>query len=143
MTFIDYKNSPPEMPIGVLTSWRRNTDLSRLEVEEDLKQFFAIGKDFLNQTFILAHTKAEGFIAPDVRHRDSPSAAEVSLKWVKIINVNDDGTLSCVETDGLFEIDDDFRSAFAEVFDFLSWPEFLDETGKLSDLAIRLIAGRP
>ncbi|WP_288788616.1 hypothetical protein [uncultured Fibrobacter sp.] len=143
MNFHDYITSVEKTPIRVLTSWQRNTDISKLKIEPDLKHFYAVCGEIPVAPVLLVHTKAEGLIAPDVKHREREIAQNINLSWIQIKQVNEDESLNCVTSnEKLFEIDDSFKEAFAEVFDFLSWEEFLDENGLLSDLAIKLIINR-
>lgn len=143
MNFHDYITSVEKTPIRVLTSWQRNTDISKLKIEPDLKHFYAVCGEIPVAPVLLVHTKAEGLIAPDVKHRNRENAQNINLSWIQINQINEDGTLNCETSNKrLFEIDDSFKEAFAVVFDFLSWEEFLDENGLLSDLAIKLIINR-
>ncbi len=143
MNFHDYITSVEKTPIRVLTSWQRNTDISKLKIEPDLKHFYAVCGEIPVAPVLLVHTKAEGLIAPNVKHREREIAQNINLSWIQIKQVNEDESLNCVTSnEKLFEIDDSFKEAFAEVFDFLSWEEFLDENGLLSDLAIKLIINR-
>lgn len=143
MNFLDYITSAEKTPIRVLTSWQRNTDISKLKIEPDLKRFYPVCGEIPAAPILLVHTKADGFIAPDVKHREQEIAQNINLSWIQINQINEDGTLNCETSNKrLFEIDDSFKEAFAEVFDFLSWEEFLDENGLLSDLAIKLIINR-
>ncbi len=143
MNFHDYITSVEKTPIRVLTSWQRNTDISKLKIEPDLKHFYAVCGEIPVAPVLLVHTKAEGLIAPNVKHREREIAQNINLSWIQIKQVNEDESLNCVTSnEKLFEIDDSFKEAFADVFDFLSWEEFLDENGLLSDLAIKLIINR-
>lgn len=143
MNFRDYITSAEKTPIRVLTSWHRNTDFSKLKIEPDLKRFYSVRVEVPVTPILLAHTKADGLVAPDVKHRNRENAQNINLSWIQINQINEDGTLNCETSNKrLFEIDDSFKEAFAEVFDFLSWEEFLDENGLLSDLAIKLIINR-
>lgn len=143
MNFHDYITSAEKTPIRVLTSWQRNRDTSKLNIESDLKCFYSACGEIPVTPVLLVHTKAEGLIAPDVKHREREIAQNINLSWIQINQINEDGTLNCETSNKrLFEIDCSFKEAFAEVFDFLSWEEFLDENGLLSDLAVKLIINR-
>ena len=143
MNFHDYITSVEKTQIRVLTSWQQNTDISKLKIEPDLKRFYPVCVEIPVAPVLLVHTKADGFIAPDVKHREQEIAQNINLSWMQINQINGDGSLNCVRSnEKLFEIEDSFKKAFAEVFDFLTWDEFLDEKGFLSDLAIKLIVNR-
>ena len=143
MNFHDYITSAEKTPIRVLTSWLRNTDFSKLKIEPDLKRFYSVCGEIPVAPVLLVHTKADGLIAPDVKHRDREITQNINLSWIQIRQINEDSSLNCVTSnEKLFEIDDSFKEAFAEVFDFLTWDEFLDKDGLLSDLAIKLIINR-
>ena len=143
MNFHDYITLAEKTPIRVLTSWQRNTDISKLKIEPDLKRFYPVCGEIPAAPILLVHTKADGFIAPDVKHREQEIAQTINLSWIQITQINEDGSLNCVTSnENLFELDDTFKETFAEVFDFLTWDEFLDENVCLSDLAIKLIVNR-
>ena len=140
MNFHDYITSVEKTPIRVLTSWQRNTDISKLKIDPDLKHFFAVCGEIPVAPVLLVHTKAEGLIAPDVKHRNRENAQNINLSWIQINQINEDESLNCVTSnEKLFEIDDSFKEAFAEVFDFLSWEEFLDENGCINYNSLQLI----
>lgn len=140
MNFHDYITSVEKTPIRVLTSWPRNTDISKLKIEPDLKHFYAVCGEIPVAPVLLVHTKAEGLIAPDVKHREREIAQNINLSWIQINQINEDESLNCVTSnEKLFEIDDSFKEAFAEVFDFLSWEEFLDENGCINYNSLQLI----
>lgn len=143
MNFHDYITSVEKTPIRVLTSWQRNTDISKLKIEPDLKHFYSVCGENPVAPVLLVHTKAEGLIAPNVKHREREIAQNINLSWIQIKQVNEDESLNCVTSnEKLFEIDDSFKEAFAEVFDFFSWEEFLDENGCISYNSLQLIDNR-
>lgn len=143
MNFHDYITSVEKTPIRVLTSWQRNTDISKLKIEPDLKHFYSVCGEIPVAPVLLVHTKAEGLIAPNVKHREREIAQNINLSWIQIKQVNEDESLNCVTSnEKLFEIDDSFKEAFAEVFDFLSWEEFLDENGCIGYNSLQLIDNR-
>lgn len=143
MNFHDYITSVEKTPIRVLTSWQRNTDISKLKIEPDLKRFYSVYVEVPATPILLAHTKADGLIAPDAKHRNRENAQNINLSWIQINQINEDGTLNCETSNKrLFEIDDSFKEAFAEVFDFLSWEEFLDEKECINHDSLQLINNR-
>ena len=143
MNFHDYITSVEKTPIRVLTSWQRNTDISKLKIEPDLKHFYSVCGEIPVAPVLLVHTKAKGLIAPNVKHREREIAQNINLSWIQIKQVNEDESLNCVTSnEKLFEIDDSFKEAFAEVFDFLSWEEFLDENGCIGYNSLQLIDNR-
>lgn len=142
MTFKDYLNSSNRQPIGILTTWRRNTDLTKLKVEKDLTKFFSVDGRCQEKLVLIVYTKKDGFIAPHTEHEFFEEASNIEISWGRISQVNEDGSLNCLKADGLFFIDDEFKEVFAEVFDFLTWDEFLDVDGYISELALKLIKNR-
>ncbi len=143
MNFHDYIISAEKTQIRVLTSWQQNTDISKLKIEPDLKRFFPVCGEIPAAPILLVHTKADGFIAPDAKHRNQETAKNINLSWIQINQINEDGSLNCVRSnEKLFEIEDSFKEAFAEVFDFLTWDEFLDENGCINRVPLQLIDNR-
>lgn len=143
MNFHDYITSVEKTPIRVLTSWQRNTDISKLKIEPDLKRFYSVCGEIPVAPVLLVHTKADGLIAPDVKHRDREIAQNINLSWIQIKQINEDSSLNGETSNKrLFEIDDSFKEAFVEVFDFLTWEEFLDEKECINHDSLQLINNR-
>ncbi|OWV00516.1 hypothetical protein [Fibrobacter sp. UWH3] len=142
MTFKDYLNSSNRQPIGILTTWQRNTDLTKLKVEKDLIKFFSVGRGCQETLVLIVHTKKDGLIAPHTEHQYFEDAGNIEISWGRINQVYEDGSLCCLKAEGPFCIDDGFKKVFADVFDFLTWDEFLDVDGNISELALKLIKNR-